>query len=401
MKREKDITWKILKTIDEINSINDLDLLLERVLFETRRFTSADAGTIYLVEEGRLKFSYVQNDTLSREGEKSLPLVIDREIEVDRSSIAGFVASTGEPLIIDDVYRIPSNLPYNFNPSFDEKTGYRTVSMLTVPLHTTGGTLVGVLQIINKLDKEGRVIPFTREDQLYITIFATSAAVAIERARLTRDNILRMIKMVEMRDPTETGPHVNRVGAYSVEIYQRWAERRGVPGTRMRRFKDNLRIASMLHDVGKIGISDTILQKRKPLTQEEFNTIKLHTVFGARLFKNRDSELDNMAAEICLNHHERWDGNGYPGHIPDIFSPNIEFGPGKKGEEIPLSARIVSIADVYDALISRRVYKEPWQEEKVLKYIKEESGKYFDPELVEVFFSIYDVIKMIKERFKE
>jgi response regulator RpfG family c-di-GMP phosphodiesterase len=106
-----------------------------------------------------------------------------------------------------------------------------------------------------------------------------------------------------------------------------------------------------------------------------------------------------MAAAIALNHHEHWDGSGYPGRVDDVASDDWRPGPGKRGEEIPLVARIVALADVYDALSSRRAYKEGWAEERVLEYIREQKGRHFDPELVDVFFSIYDVIRAIKGKY--
>jgi response regulator RpfG family c-di-GMP phosphodiesterase len=108
-----------------------------------------------------------------------------------------------------------------------------------------------------------------------------------------------------------------------------------------------------------------------------------------------------MAAEIALNHHEKWDGTGYPGKINDIHAKNWPSGPGKKGVEIPFAARIVALADVYDALTSERIYKDCWPEEKVLEYIQLQKGKQFDPELVDVFFDIIDVIRAIKNKYNE
>jgi response regulator RpfG family c-di-GMP phosphodiesterase len=174
-----------------------------------------------------------------------------------------------------------------------------------------------------------------------------------------------------------------------------------VPAEEIRITKDLLRIGAMLHDVGKIAISDLILKKPAGLDPEEFNIMKLHTILGARLFQNAESELDIMSAEIALNHHEKWDGNGYPGRIADIFDPQASLGPGKRGDEIPLSARIVSLADVYDALGSKRSYKEPMPEERILKIINEESGKQFDPEVVQAFLEVHDTIVAIKEKYHE
>jgi response regulator RpfG family c-di-GMP phosphodiesterase len=157
----------------------------------------------------------------------------------------------------------------------------------------------------------------------------------------------------------------------------------------------------MLHDVGKVGIPDAILKKKGKLNEEEFRVMKMHTLFGSRLFYTSESEWEIMASEISLNHHEKWDGTGYPGEISDIYDDNVILGKGKKGCEIPLSARIVALADVYDALISNRVYKDAWEEEKTLYYIKNESGKHFDPELVKIFIEIYDVIKAIRNKWHD
>jgi response regulator RpfG family c-di-GMP phosphodiesterase len=129
--------------------------------------------------------------------------------------------------------------------------------------------------------------------------------------------------------------------------------------------------------------------------------MKFHTILGARLFQNSQSELDVMAAEIVLNHHEKWDGHGYPGQIADIFDPQVTLGPGKRGEEIPLSARIVALADVYDALGSKRSYKDPLPEARILEIIEEESGKQFDPEVVQAFLEVHDILLAIKGKYQE
>jgi response regulator RpfG family c-di-GMP phosphodiesterase len=167
-------------------------------------------------------------------------------------------------------------------------------------------------------------------------------------------------------------------------------------------------MAAMLHDVGKIATSDMILKKPGRLNEEEFAVMKQHTIQGARLFLDTQSEFDEAAGIVSLNHHERWDGGarGYPGHVEVETGEPIEGKTLdnqavklKKGEEIPIFGRIVALADVYDALSSARCYKEAWDEEKILSIIKEESGKQFDPELVEIFLEIFDTIKSIQERY--
>ena len=218
---------------------------------------------------------------------------------------------------------------------------------------------------------------------------------------MTREMIIKMVKLSGLRDPHETGEHVNRVGAYAIEIYDKWASTHGVPEDEIKKTKDNLRIAAMLHDVGKVAIPDSILKKPAKLTPEEYNQMKFHTIYGARLFQPITSKWDTLASEVALNHHERWDGKGYPGNLNNILNEDVKLKKGKKDGETPVFGRIVGLADVYDALISKRVYKDAWPEEKVVEYIKEESGHQFDPEVVDAFIEIYDVIKAIREKYSD
>jgi response regulator RpfG family c-di-GMP phosphodiesterase len=159
-------------------------------------------------------------------------------------------------------------------------------------------------------------------------------------------------------------------------------------------------MSAMLHDIGKVGITDAILQKKGPLDEDERERMKMHVLLGACYFENPQSEWDTLAREIALGHHERWDGEGYPGDISDSTLIRMPAAPGRKGREIPLSARIVAVADVYDALASKRAYKEAWDEERVLHHLRSESGKHFDPELIGIFFEIYDVIKAIRLKWE-
>ena len=393
---------KLLKITEKITHLKDIEALLDRILIEARKFTSADGGTIYLVDNKKLRFRYVQNDSLFKAGRHSNKhLYVDHSVPIDQKSIVGYVYKTGKTLIIDDAYNIDKSVPYTCNHRFDETASYKTKSLLTIPLRTSRGRIVGVLQLINAQDKKGNIVIFSPNDIIYVEHFANNAAIAVERAKMTRAMVLRMMKVAELRDPKETGPHVNRVGSYSIEIYHQWAHNKGQSVDKIKQFKDNFRIAAMMHDMGKVAISDTILKKPAKLTSKEYEIMKTHVVMGARLFNDPTSDWDEMAAEISLNHHEKWDGTGYPGKIDDIFKEPIEFHPGKKGEEIPITARIVALSDVYDALISKRSYKDAWDEKQVLDYIKEQSGHHFDPEIVEVFFDIYDVIAAIRDTYKD
>jgi len=407
MLTEKEKLDTLTHLVIELNQVSDLDILMEHILTQARRFVNADAGSIYIVQKDTLQFTYTQNDTLQkrlRSGEKLIYSTFS--LPINEQSIAGYVAATGRPLNLPDVYRLEPTRPYKFGKEFDQKSNYNTKSVLTIPLKAANGDTLGILQIINAQDAENRVIPFSKKDEKMMMHFASIAAVALERAQMTRAIILRMIKMAELRDPKETGAHVNRVGGFAVELYEKWALNRSLAQKVIDKNRDVLRMAAMLHDVGKVAISDIILKKPGRFNNDEYEIMKQHTVLGAQLFLGRQSDFDDAASLVALNHHERWDGNGYPGHV-DIITGNPLNGHispegkplGKKGEEIPLFGRIVALADVYDALSSARIYKEAWDESEVLATIEKESGHHFDTELVEIFFSCLDVIRSIQARY--
>jgi HD-GYP domain-containing protein (c-di-GMP phosphodiesterase class II) len=406
---EKQKLKQIIDLGQEITDLKDLDILLERILAVARRFVNADAGSIYVKENNLLKFISAQNETLQKKLAPGKKLIYSTfTIPIDNESIAGYVAVTGEMLNLPDVYKLPQNAPYLFKKEYDQISNYRSQSILTVPLTVRHRGIIGVMQLINASDGVGNIRQFSKEDEELIKYFAGSAALAIERAEMTRAIILRMIKMAELRDPKETGPHVNRVGAYAVEIYESWVRGRECSPEEIQRNRDVLRIAAMLHDVGKVAISDTILKKPAKLDPDERKIMQQHTYLGCRLFTDTYSEFDHTASIIALTHHEYWDGQGYPGHI-DVASGHpiagYELGngvaQGKKGEEIPAFGRIVAIADVYDALCSRRVYKEPWDDARVLETLRSESGTHFDPEMIDAFFAAYDIIQSIAKRYPE
>jgi len=403
-KLKKEDFIDILRRNENLSHIKDLDSLLDRVLSEARAITLAEAGSIFLIKGNKLSFEYVQNDILMQNNiaNSNRFLYVKQEMPINNHSIAGYVALNKKHLRLDDVYSLPKNVPYTFNRSFDDSSSYHTKSVLTVPLLTSRENIIGVLQIINAKNEEGQIIPFSKEEEHLVALFASQAALAIERAQMTREVILRMVKLAELRDPKETSQHVQRVASYSIELYQRWAQKKGIHDSQIKRVKDILRIASMLHDVGKVAIPDAILKKKDRLDDNELSIMKLHTIHGADLFKDSNSDWDDMAAEIALNHHERWDGTGYPGYYTrsgeNISLPEPGRN-GKKGEEIPFTARIVSLVDVYDALLSKRVYKAAWSDTEVLNYIKQERGKQFDPEMVDAFFDIYDTIEAIGKKY--
>ena len=186
-----------------------------------------------------------------------------------------------------------------------------------------------------------------------------------------------LANLIESRD-TETGEHVARTSAY-VKVIAENAKRDGVYSNVLTdHYISLLTTLAPMHDVGKILVSDKILRKPGKLTEEEFEQIKLHTKYGDKVVRQvlsdiTDEEYLSFASDIASYHHEKWDGKGYP--------------KGLKGEEIPLSARIMAIADVFDALVSKRCYKEPMPIDDAFKTIEEEAGTHFDPKLVQVFLN--------------
>jgi HD-GYP domain-containing protein (c-di-GMP phosphodiesterase class II) len=285
MLSEKEKIDLITQISIDLNEVKDIDLLLDRILSNARRFFSADAGSIYLKEGDQLRFGNTQNETL----QKGL-----RAAKSSFSAPTRFPSTTTPSQDLSPRTLYPStsrmsmistnSVPYTFDSHFDKLAHYKTKSMLTVPMTNQRGCLLGVMQLINAKDDQGKIVPFSLTDEPLIAHFATTAALAVERAQLTRNMILRMISMAELRDPMETGAHVNRVGAYSVEIYEEWAKGKGLPAMEIERNKDFLRMAAMLHDVGKVAISDLILRKQDRLTDQEFEVMKSHTLPRGQAF---------------------------------------------------------------------------------------------------------------------
>lgn len=408
IRTREEILFDIMQTTSRLYSIRDKDILLERILTEARQALNADAGSIYLVEGNQLVIHYAQNATLQKRlkpGEK-LPFSIFT-FPISEETIAGAAVKTKHLINEPNVYAISSDKQYRFGTISDTITGYKTVSTLTMPLIAVSDDVLGVLQMINALDIHGRIRAFTSDDEMFLSHFAANAAATLMHASLTREMILRMVQMAELHDPRETGLHVHRVANYAVEIYDRWAFNHNVHRHEREEFRDALKIAAMLHDVGKIGISDSILKKPGKLTPEEYKIMQSHTWRGSRLFLSGNSAVDAMSRDIALRHHENWDGTGYPGHISQETGAILKYNSthtaaqGLIGEEIPLGARITALADVYDALSCKRVYKDEWTEDKVLAEIRQLRGTKFDPEITDAFFEVTPRLKSIKERFSE
>ena len=367
-----------------------------RLLAKCRQIAAAEAGTIFIVR-GRGPLQHLDAISSQNDAIKTSPRVF--VVALDGHSIAGRAALDQVTVRIDDVESLPTDEHYQFDPSFDRKTGYRTRSVLCFPLLAPGRRTIGVVQLINHRDESG-VTPFPPElERLQAPISAIagrlveqviagealqqrnrelvkraraleversrSAALAIETEQAFHMAIELLARAAERYDE-ETSRHVKRVSAYSAAL----AAAAGLD----RAFCNEIRWASALHDVGKVGIDQQVLHKTGRLTPEEFAEMQRHTTLGYEILSGYPTLA--MAAEIAYAHHEMWSGAGYPRHLV--------------GETIPMAARIVAIGDVYDALRSARPYKPGFTHEQAVSVILEGDERlrpeqHFDPALLAVF----------------
>jgi putative two-component system response regulator len=229
-----------------------------------------------------------------------------------------------------------------------------------------GQSPIGVMQVINRRGPEGAT-PFSPADLQVARALASMAAILVRNAqlrsevqRLHLDTIFRLATAAEFRDG-ETGAHIQRVSMYS-EIL---ARQLGMPAA----WCQTVLFAAPMHDVGKLGVPDAILQKPGPLTPEERASMQRHAVIGAQILSGSPSPLLQTAERIALTHHERWDGRGYPN--------------GLSGAAIPIEGRITSVADVFDALTSARPYKKPIPFPRAVEMVREGRGTQFDPAVID------------------
>ena len=369
-----------------LSSVHDLQKLLDLILLEARRLTQADAGTLYLVKGNQLIFRVSQCQSLSeRLGEERMrQLYQSFEMPVSPESIAGYSVLTKKVLNIPDVKQIPPDASYHYNPSWDQKAGYDSHSMMAVPMLNRENKVVGILQLINAIS-DGRVIPFRKEHQRLASSLASQAAVAIENAELTEDlkqahldTIFRLGVAAEYRDK-ETANHIKRMSHYCALIARGlgWSDEA----------VETILWSSLMHDVGKLGIPDSILQKPGRLTPEERKVMELHTTIGGSILKGAKAPVLLKSRIVALTHHEKFDGTGYPR--------------GLKGERIPLEGRVTILADVFDALSSKRVYKEAMPESEVLRILTEGRGNHFDPAILDIFLGKLEEVRTVKDRYSD
>jgi putative two-component system response regulator len=390
MKSSMDVQQALLR-LNEIGIAlsceRNLNRLLNKILSEARSFTRAEAGTLYLREGDSLEFAVFQNDALAARAPETEQHHEPKPVNIPLSteSMAGYVGVTGSVINIPDVYHLSTDLPYTFNPDFDQKNQYRSCSMLIVPMHDPLGHIIGVLQLINALDSTASVIPFDPSYETLCLSLASQAAVAVLNGKLTdklhkayMDTIFRLAMAAEYRD-TDTANHLHRICDYTAVI----ASQLGLSDE----WIQDLHFASPMHDIGKIGIPDAILLKPGKLTAEEFDEMKKHTVIGAKILSRSESEILRLSEEIALNHHEKFNGAGYPYGTQEV--------------KIPLSARIVAVADVFDAMTSKRCYKAAFPVEQVLETMMGERGKHFCPDCLDAFFAKMEQILLIQKKYTD
>ena len=295
----------------------DLSTLLRLILSHARRVTESDAGSLYLVERDedgapvRLRFAHSQNDSLP-----SIPFA-SYAVPIDSSSLAGYAAATGEPLVIGDVYLLPDGTSYRQNRSFDDTFGYRTKSMLVLPMKTHRDEIIGVLQLINrKRDPDARltcseqiaceVVPFDARCVEIATALASQAAVAIDNGRLYEDIerlfegfVTAAVTAIESRDPATSG-HSGRVASMTVTLAQavdRLASGPYRDVTFTREQLRELRYAGLLHDFGKVGVREQVLVKEKKLYPHDLDLIRHRFAF---LVQRTELEYERARAELLL-----------------------------------------------------------------------------------------------------
>lgn len=351
--------------INKIANERDVEKLLVMLADMGRDLVTADRCTVWLIDRKReILWSKVAHG-------------VDR-IEINlNQGIAGYTAAQGEPIIINDAYNDD-----RFDKEVDKRTGYRTRNILALPIRDSGGELIGVYQAINKMTQDGM---FSAQDKEHLLLAASytgrqleSVALQEEIEKTQKEIIITLAETGEMRSK-ETGNHVKRVAEYSYVLAKAYG------------FDEDeaelLRNASPLHDIGKIAIPDAILLKPGRLDDAERQVMCNHTTLGFEMLRHSERSLLKAASIVANEHHEKWDGTGYPC--------------GLKGEDIHIYGRITAIADVFDALGSDRVYKKAWSNKKIENLFQEERGHHFDPKLVDAFFEVKKQLYQIRKDYKD
>ncbi len=411
MDYQRNLAQEFLEFVEE-QPRQSLSQLLARVLKKSRLLTGAEAGTIFIVRRKRggayLQPVNVQNNRIRVSA-------ADFEVPINDKTISGYVAATGETVIIEDVYALQPDKPYSFNPA-NEAKNYKSRSMLAFPLKNYTNHVIGVVQLINRVGPGGKYIAFDPHMAAIVAPVARVVGASIERTDMM-DQIRLKNKVLQNRnkqladqrahignlqEQTEeafllsvgllaraaeihdegTGNHIVRTNEYSYFI----ARHLGLPNE----FCKEIHYSAQLHDVGKMSVDQAVLKKKGRLDDRERAEMDRHTTYGHQILC--DSPRLQLAAEIALNHHEKWVGTGYPN--------------GLAGADIPISARIVQVADIYDALRSERPYKVGFSHEQTKDIIlrgddRLDPKEHFDPKLIELFADTHQGFAKIWDDLKD
>ena len=385
----------------------DLKTLLELILTQARRITTSDAGSLYLVETGdqgqkRLRFKIARTDS------KPEASFVEFTMPVDRSSLAGYTAVTGEPLVIDDAYFLPPDVEYSINRSFDERHGYRTKSMLVIPMKDHKEEVIGVLQLINRkrhaeamlaapADVEQQVVPYSRRTVELVTALAGQAAVAIENSRLYEEIerlfegfVKAAVHAIEQRDPTTFG-HSGRVANMTVglaAVVDRAEDGayRSVSFTR-EQIKE-IRYAGLLHDFGKVGVREQVLIKAKKLYPLQLELIKQRHHFVRR---TAEREFWRKRSEF-LETHERKDYEPFLRALEAEHAREVEVLDGFLNAVLSANEPTVLPGGRFEALLqlARRTYEDPagrphpYLTEEEMRYLTIPKGSLDETERLEI-----------------
>lgn len=350
----------LVKIGRSITAVTDIDVLLKVIAEETKNAVQADRCTVFLLDK--------EKDELWSKVALGLE---SSEIRFPADKgLAGYVVKTGEPLNIPDAYN-----DSRFNPDIDKKTGYHTKTILCMPIKNNNKEIIGAFQVLNKNDGI-----FTKNDEDLLVAIGGSASIALENAQLFEQQkelykeqkalfesfIDTLATSIDARDKITAG-HSVRVKLYAVLLTEQL--------NCDTKFKELIEKAAILHDIGKIGIRDSVLQKEGKLTDEEYKHIQEHVKITYEILnKIHMSEDFKQITEIACSHHEKYDGSGYYRHL--------------KGEEIVLGGRILAVADVFDAITSKRHYRDKMPIKNVIDILLNGKDKHFDGHLVDEFLNI-------------
>ena len=337
-----------------LNSTLDHKEIRRRAMEAATQLMKAEVGSLLLVDEGKrqLYFEVALGDR--EEDIKMIPLNFGE-------GIAGWVAQNGKPLIVNSPNKDP-----RFFKGVDERTEFKTRNIICVPVKVKD-KIVGVLEAINRQERGG----FNKEDLSLFISLADQVAIALDNSRLYQEleemffqTTDSLADAIEKRDPY-TGGHTQRVTRYSLAI-AKYLQLKPLE-------RKWLKITAVLHDIGKVGIEDRILRKPERLSPEEFEMIKRHCNIGVEIVEHIRQLRESIPG--VKFHHEQPDGKGYPN--------------GLKGEEIPVLAKIVAVADTFDAMTTDRPYRKAIEKEAAINELKRCSGTQFDEKVVEAFIQAY------------